>query len=161
MIINSGGCTAIFFSESSGELRELSFFRSMMAEPLERKPGELHFRNMLETISRIMGLNKTQLAEACGLRTRKTLYSWETGAVPRKKSAQRIHLLYRAALDWRRSGFLHPEKVLHLPVVQGKSLLDLLREDPLDLEAIHFAGARLSMEHSPAPGVLRTDLFEK
>ena len=156
---STGGCLEIFFSEASGELRELSFIRSMLAEVLESKPGEPHFRNMLETIGRIMGLNKSQLAEACGLRTRKTLYSWATGAVPRKKSTQRIHLLYRAALDWRRSGFLHPEKVLNLPVLQGKSLLDLLREDPLDLEAIHFAGARLRMGLEGATGMVSNDPF--
>jgi len=141
---STGGCPGMFFSETSGELRELSFFRAMEEYVFENKTAGMQFRNMLESIGRIMGLNKSQLAAACGLRTRKALYAWGTGAVPRKNSMKRLHLLYRAALDWERSGFMQPEKALHLPVVQGKSLFDLLKEDPLDLEAIHFAGARLS-----------------
>lgn len=156
---STGGCQGMFFSEPSGELRELLFYRSVMEIVPEKRSAQPNLDDMLETISRTLGLNKSQLAEVCGLRTRKTLYAWVSGAVPRKKSMQRVHLLYRAALDWSRSGFVCPEKVLHVPILQGRTLYDLLKADPLDLEAVHFAGARLSMENESGANALIKDPF--
>jgi hypothetical protein len=57
----------------------------------------IHSENMLKSPGPIRGLNKSELAEACGLHTCKALYSWDIGTILRKKFAQRIHLLYRAA----------------------------------------------------------------
>ncbi|MGM0540544.1 MAG: hypothetical protein ACQEUB_13975 [Thermodesulfobacteriota bacterium] len=156
---STGGCPGIFFSDTSGGLRELSFFRSISENMFANTSVSVDFQHLLETIGSVLGLNKSQLAEVCGLRTRKSLYAWESGTIPRKKSMQRIYLLYRAALDWRRSGFIYPGNALHLPILQGKTLYDLLREDPLDLEAIHFAGARLSMESDSGTGLIMTEPF--
>lgn len=142
---STGGCLDVFFSETSGEFWELSLFRNLFENVPEGKPSRLDVNNMLESIGQVLGLNKSQMAEVCGLRTRKALYAWEAGVMPRIRSMQRVNLLYQAARNWSRSGFVYPGKVLHLPIVQGKTLYDLLRADPLDLEAVHFAGARLGM----------------
>ncbi len=158
---STGGCLDVFFSETSGEFWELSLFRNLSENIQGIKPSQLDLNNMLETIGQVLGLNKSQMAEVCGLRTRKALYDWESGAVPRIRSMQRMNLLYRAALDWSRSGFVYPEKVLHVPIVQSRTLYDLLRADPLDLEAVHFAGARLSMAHNDRKATPGTDPFAK
>lgn len=158
---STGGCLDVFFSETSGEFWELSLFRNLFENIPENNPSQMDLKNMLEIIGQVLGLNKSQMAEVCGLRTRKALYDWESGAVPRMKSMQRVYLLYRAALDWSRSGFVHPEKVLHVPIVQGKNLYDLLKADTLDLEAVHFAGARLCMANSAGKDTLGTDPFAK
>lgn len=146
---SSGGDQTIFFSDASGEQRELIFLRAIAPgdtetkEPLLEDPADA-----LEEIRRVFGLNQSELAGACGL-TRKALYDWQKGAMPRRKSAERLRQLHRAAMNWRRSGFPVPNRnQLHMPVIRDFSLLELLEAEPLDLEAIHFAGARMAMSES-------------
>lgn len=143
---SSGGDPTIFFSESSGQQRELFFLRDMTTSICTWQENQSHdLETILEEIQSVFGLNQTELAEACKL-TRKSLYDWQKGSRPRRKSADRVRQLHRAAMDWRRSDFPVPDGFcLHKPVLRDASLFDLLQADPLDLEAIHFAGARMSM----------------
>ena len=146
---SSGGDQTIFFSDASGEQRELIFLRAIASgDTGTKKPLLEDAANALEEIRRTFGLNQSELAGACGL-TRKALYDWQKGAMPRRKSAERLRQLYRAAMDWRRSGYPVPNRnQLHMSVIKDFSLLELLEAAPLDLGAIHFAGARMAMRES-------------
>lgn len=143
---SSGGDPAIFFSDSSGQQGELFFLRDITSGiPASEKQWPDGLPDILEEIRSTFGLNQSELAQACGL-TRKALYDWQKGARPRKKAVERLKELHRAALEWRRSGFPAPDRIcLHMPLVRNVTLMDLLKADPLDLEAIHFAGARMAM----------------
>ncbi len=142
----SGGDPVIFFSDSSGQQGELFFLRSLTSGAnITEKQRPDGLPDILEEIRTTFGLSQSELAEALGL-TRKALYDWQKGATPRRKSAERLRQLHRAAMDWKRSGFPVPGRhQLHMTVVRDSSLLGLLRDEPLDLEAIHFAGARMAM----------------
>lgn len=137
---------SLFFSETSGELRDILSCRALSAGPRGANAAHAGLNPMLATIGRVLGLNTTLLAEVCGLRSWKSLIAWTPGTGPGDSSTRRVHLLYRAALDWSRSGFACPENCLHQPIMQGITLHDLLTADPLDLEALHFAGARTSLQ---------------
>jgi DNA-binding XRE family transcriptional regulator len=143
---SSGGDPIIFFSDSSGQQGELFFLRDITSGvPASEKQWPDGLPDILEEIRSTFGLNQSELAQACGL-TRKALYDWQKGAGPRKKAVERLRQLRRAALEWRRSGFPAPDRIcLHMPLVRDVSLMDLLKADLLDLEAIHFAGARMAM----------------
>jgi DNA-binding transcriptional regulator YiaG len=157
---SSGGDPAIFFSDSSGQQRELIFLRTITSvdTPTE-KPRQDSLADILEEIRSTFGLSQSELAEICGL-TRKSLYDWQKGARPRKKSAERLGRLHRAAMDWRRSGFPVPDgSRLHMPVLRDASLFDLLKADPLDPESIHFGGARMSLGNANEQEISYTDPF--
>jgi hypothetical protein len=63
-------------------------------------------------------------------------------------------------MDWRRSGFPSPDHTsLYMPVVKEFSLMDLLEADPMDLEAVHFAGARMALGGSRGQDGGLTDPF--
>ena len=145
----SGGIVMRFFSDTTGGADSL---RALPALPVseqkdERAPVDMGVAASLDLIEQAFGLNTTQMAEVCGRVTRPVVYAWRSGTVPRAPNLARIHALRRAALDWKRSGFGVPGPALHAPVIHEKSLLDLLRADPLDFEALHFAGGRIALKH--------------
>ncbi len=145
---SSGGKPTVFFSDTSGGLRELIFLHDFTANVQAEETYQSDLADILEQIRRTFGVNHSELAVVCGL-SRKALYDWKKGSRPRKKSIERIAQLQRAALDWRRSGFSEPgPTLLQMPMVQGLSLYDLLKAESLDLEAIHFAGARMALREN-------------
>jgi hypothetical protein len=157
----TGGLMMRLVSDTSGgpgSLRALP----PMSKPAVHQPGpDGRVANLvaaLSLIERVFGLNVTQLGEICGV-TRKAVYDWQAGSVPRPAKIERIYALRRAALDWERAGFGAPGARLRAPVLGDRSLFDLLRAEPLDLEAIHFAGSRLSLERESAPTADLADPF--
>jgi hypothetical protein len=145
----SGGSMMRLVSDTSGgpgNLRALPPISTPAIHPQEPARRVENLGAALSLIERVFGLNVTQLGEICGGVTRKAVYDWQAGAVPRPAKIERIYALRRAALDWERAGFEAPGTRLRAPVLGDRSLFDLLRAEPLDLEAIHFAGSRLNLE---------------
>ncbi|MEX1198161.1 MAG: helix-turn-helix transcriptional regulator [Pseudohongiellaceae bacterium] len=147
----TGGAPGPFFSDITGgslPLRTPSNpFAGLTALPARQHA--LSVPRMLHTVSETFALNRSQLAEACGV-TRRGLYDWLEGVLPGRERMERIAGLYRAALDWKRSGFPNDvQPLLKSPVLGQQSLFDLLCEDPLPLDRIHFAGSRLQLREAP------------
>lgn len=113
----------------------------------------------LEVVVRVFGLTTAQLCEVCGNVSRSTVYAWREGVTPRHATLARINKLRCAALNWERSGFGVPGTAMTTPVVQEQSLFDLLRADPLNVDAIQFAGGRLAMEREMSNRRSFTDPF--
>lgn len=96
------------------------------------------------------GLTKDELAKACHIQTRKTLYNWINGdASPRKNALRRIFNLHSAANAWKNNGFAPNKEDLHSPQMNGKSLFDALCETNIDLELILFIGSRINTMSAP------------
>lgn len=96
------------------------------------------------------GLTKDELAKACHIQTRKTLYNWINGdASPRKSALRRIFDLHSAANAWKNNGFAPSKEDLHSPQINGKSLFDALCETNIDLELILFIGSRINTMSAP------------
>jgi len=99
----------------------------------------------LEQIQQTFGLTQEQLAGACGV-TRPMIGRWKSGsATPRETNQRRLFQLREAAIDWQKEGYPAPDRALQMPLVQGKTLIDLLQAEPLNADAILFAGSRLKL----------------
>ena len=92
------------------------------------------------------GLTKDELAQACKIQSRKTLYNWINGeAKPRKSAMSRVFDLLIIARAWHSSGFVTDREQLDKPVLGDQSVFDLLRQPEIDKECILFAGSRLNL----------------
>jgi len=126
------------------------------SQPVQAKP----ITEALEAIRTTFGLTMEMLSDACGV-TRPLVYRWLAGDVtPKRQNQQRIFRLREAALNWQREAYPHPKNHLHEPIVSGKTLLDLLNEDPVDVQRILFAGQRLKLAELDATAKVIPDPFE-
>ncbi len=90
-------------------------------------------------------LTKNEQLRVFQVNSRKTLYNWIDGETrPRKSAMNRIFELLVIARDWKSSGLIANKDNLRQPVIQNKSVLDLLSQDNLNREQVLFAGSRLN-----------------
>lgn len=131
----SGGMVACLFSISPSGAKI-----QVHTEPRNK------LANTISEICEAFYLTKEELAQACNIQSRKTLYNWINGdAKPRKSAMARVFDLLIAARAWQDSGFTTNRDQLHVPVLGGKSVFDLLNQPEIDKERILFAGSRLTM----------------
>lgn len=100
----------------------------------------------LELIRRVFGLSDGELAEVCGGADCDAAARWLEGGTPDRAMRARVFDLRRAALGWAASGFAPPGAELAVPIVHERTLFDLLRAEPLDFDAIDFAGERIALK---------------
>ena len=111
-------------------------------------------------IETTFGLTRRLLAAVCGV-TPKTVYNWlDENATPSAHHQQRIFKLREAALNWQREAYPHPKNHLHVLIMRGKTLLELLNEDPVDVQRILFAGQRLKLAELDETAEVIPDPFE-
>jgi len=114
----------------------------------------------LEVIRTTFGLTMEMLSDSCGV-TRPLVYRWLAGDVtPKRQNQQRIFKLREAAMNWQREAYPYPKNHLHEPIMRAKTLLDLLNEDPVDVQRILFAGQRLKLAELDATAEVIPDPFE-
>ena len=114
----------------------------------------------LEVIRTTFGLTMEMLSDACSV-TRPLVYRWLDGSVtPKRQNQQRIFKLREAALNWQREAYPHPKNHLHEPIMGGNTLLDMLNEDPVDIQKLLFAGQRLKLAELDEAGKVIPDPFE-
>ena len=135
-------------------------FAFVKPQPTPARPTPDPIAPMVELIQSTFDLTAQELAVACGVRTRKPVHDWKAGrATPRNAHLQRLYRLREAALNWKADGFPNPGQLRSLPLVGDQSLLDLLQAEPLDLEAVQFAGNRLQLEALTQTSRVITDPF--
>ena len=105
-----------------------------------------HVTAALELIQRVFGLSDGQLMAVCGGADCDAAARWLEGGMPNKAMRARVLDLRRAALGWAASGFVPPGADLAVPIVHERTLFDLLRAEPLDFDAIDFAGGRIALK---------------
>ncbi|MFN2312703.1 MAG: helix-turn-helix domain-containing protein, partial [Spirochaetia bacterium] len=96
---------------------------------------------VLDWVRAVFGLNISETAEVFGI-TRQTAYQWlkltDMEQVRSRENRDRIKLLYGAAQSWQS----HPPlkgRWLHALLPAGNTVLDLLKDPQLDLDALHAA----------------------
>jgi hypothetical protein len=100
----------------------------------------------INEICSAFGLTKEALAQVCQVETRKTLYNWINGeTTPRKQTMSRIFNLLITARAWTQAGLTIDQAELEQPVLDNRSVLDLLSQPEIDKERILFAGSRLDL----------------
>lgn len=155
----SGGSSHRLTSDGTGGKAELFALPTILRE--DRRAGATAAGGVvraLDDIQNAFGLNTSQMGDVLGV-TRKTVYDWQAGAAPRRDKLDRLFRLRRAALDWQRSGFHATGSSLHEALVGGQSLWQLLCAEPLDPDAIHFAGSRLQLQAEAASERVYDDPF--
>jgi DNA-binding transcriptional regulator YiaG len=92
-----------------------------------RSPADL-----VATIRDGFAISMSDLAAVLGV-SRPTAYAWLEGQEPKPEAMMRIQGLSRAADEFSRANITRLDKLVHRPILDGRSLLDLLKadEDPL------------------------------
>ena len=98
----------------------------------------------IESVKNIFKLSDEELAKAFKV-TRKTLYNWKTkGSESHSaKTRKRIFDLYVLSKDWTNLNIPNQKLELEKPVLENKSIKDLIFEDSIDCKMILFAANRL------------------
>jgi transcriptional regulator with XRE-family HTH domain len=119
---------ALFRVISSSGLEFISSASQSADEAEERAPTPAR---MLAVIRAAFGTNVSQTARVLRVE-RPTIYAWlREEATPRLVSLQRLLKLYALAREWSRYSEQPASRVLHQPLVDNRSLFELLQEDPL------------------------------
>ncbi len=97
--------------------------------------------SVLDRVRTVFGLNISETAEVFGI-TRQTAYQWmkltDMEQVRSYENRDRIKQLYIAARSWQSHPLLKG-RWLHALLPSGKTLLDVLKDSPVDLNALQAA----------------------
>lgn len=97
----------------------------------------------LNKIKSAFGLSEDELAKVL-LVSRKTLNKWRNNtAEPMLPAVKRIFKLRDIADSWAHAGFADERRKLVQPILEGKTVLDMLSEVVLDSQSILYAGSAL------------------
>jgi len=80
----------------------------------------------------VFAINMSDLASVLEV-TRPTVYAWLAGQEPKGEAVIRIQKLSRVADQFNRANIIRLDKLVHRPILNGRSLLDILKtdEDPV------------------------------
>jgi DNA-binding transcriptional regulator YiaG len=95
-----------------------------------RSPAE-HVTNIRNTFA----INMSDLASILGV-TRPTVYAWLEGQEPKAEAVIRIQQLSHTADKIRQANIARLDKMVHRPILSGRSLLDILKADENPSEAL-------------------------
>jgi DNA-binding transcriptional regulator YiaG len=115
--------------------------------PAAHPKTEHSLSTTLDEIADTFALTKDQLAD-CLLVSRKTIYNWIDGtASPQHANLNRLYELKLLCKDWQYRKLFINKPQLSEPVVNSKSVMELLKAEKLDRDQILFAGSRLGLEN--------------
>ena len=77
----------------------------------------------------------SDLASVLGV-TRPTVYAWLAGQEPKGEAVIRIQQLSHAADKFRQANIIRLDKLVNRPILNGRSLLDILKTDEDPIEAL-------------------------
>jgi len=142
----TGGVWVSFYSAETGGY----IIATRLVASDARPTGAPTVAKVEDTICDTFNLTMSDLAAICG-KTRKTLYDWRKGSVPRDEAGRHLYALYRAAQNWVAAGNPTPQKpqLTEQPLISGRTLYQMLSTQPIDPDEIRFAGSRLAMLSLP------------
>lgn len=131
LIAGTGGLITIHSTEMLGHYiynSRIHIERSASRNVDIRSPAE-HVANIRDTFA----LNMSELAIVLHI-TRPTVYAWLEGQEPRPEAVTQIQQLSRAADEIKRMKISRFDTLLRRPILNGHSLLDILKagRDPLE-----------------------------
>jgi transcriptional regulator with XRE-family HTH domain len=132
----SGGTWSSFLEQPYGT------YVLFVKDSIKPVRGEIPLAIVEDEIRRAFGLTVTELAEVCHT-SRKTIYNWREGTAPRSQALTRLFELNRVAKNWLSAGPSLRKEYLRIPLVEGRSLYELLNDDIIDHDAIAFAQSRV------------------
>ncbi|WP_228024691.1 hypothetical protein [cf. Phormidesmis sp. LEGE 11477] len=83
----------------------------------------------------VFSISMSDLASILGV-TRPTTYAWLEGQEPKRESVKRIQYLSDVANKFSQANILRLDKLVSRPILNGRSLIDILRTDEDPLKAL-------------------------
>jgi len=115
---------------------ETIWFGCIHVEPSRAKQTDI--RSPAEHVANIrdvFAISMSDLASVLGV-TRPTVYAWLAGQEPKGEAVICIQQLSRAADKFNQANIIRLDKLVHRPILNGRSLLDILRTDEDPVEAL-------------------------
>jgi hypothetical protein len=162
LLVLTAGTGGIMTVHSTAELSRWVYDPRIHVEPSRvkqvdvRSPAE-HVANIRD----VFAVNMSDLASVLEV-TRPTVYSWLAGQEPKGEAVIRIQQLSHAADKFNQAKIIRLDKLVHRPILNGRSLLDILKtdEDPIaalaTLEAVAYKEAQTRREPKGAGKHLRS-----
>ncbi len=135
LLILTAGTGGVFTVHSTAEAtNRWIYYPRIHVEPSvakqvdTRSPAE-HIANIRD----VLAINMSDLASVLRV-TRPTVYAWLEGQEPKAEAVIHIQQLSRTADEINRESIVRLDKLVHRPILNGRSLLDILKagEDPLE-----------------------------
>ncbi len=125
LLIFTAGTGGIMTPHSTAEALNRVFYPRIHVEPSAdmRSPAD-HLANIRD----VFAINMSDLASVLGV-TRPTVYAWLEGQQPKSEAVRRIQKLSRAADKFNQANIIRLDKLIHRPILSGRSLLDILKTD--------------------------------
>jgi hypothetical protein len=162
LLIWTAGTGGIMTAHSTAEVLNRFHYPRIHVEPSRAK--QVDTRSPAEHVANIrdvLAINMSDLASVLGV-TRPTAYAWLEGQEPKTEAMMHIQRLSRVADEINRANIIRLDKLVHRPILSGRSLLDILKtdEDPrsalADLKAIADKEAQTRREPKGAGKHLRS-----
>lgn len=133
LLVCAVGTGGIFTAHSTEVLSRWIYYPRIHVEP--SSPKQVDTRSPADHVANIrevLGINMSDLASVLGVK-RPTVYAWLEGQEPRPESVMHIQRLSSMADQIKRENIIRLDKLVHRPILDGRSLLDILKtdEDPL------------------------------
>ncbi|MFQ4139346.1 hypothetical protein PGN35_023820 [Nodosilinea sp. PGN35] len=136
LLVLTAGTGGVLTAHTTAELARWVYDPFIHVEPAgakqvdTRSPAE-HVANIRDVFS----INMSDLASILGV-TRPTVYAWLAGQEPKGEAIVRIQELSRTAGQFKQANIMRLDKLVHRPIVNGYSLLDILKTNRDHTEAL-------------------------
>ncbi|WP_414541475.1 hypothetical protein [Nostoc sp. CCY0012] len=133
LLIWTAGTGGVMTPHSTAEVLNRFHYPRIHIEPSRAK--QVDVRSPAEHVANIrdvFAINMSDLASVLGV-TRPTVYAWLAGQEPKGEAVIRIQQLSCAADKFNQANIIRLDKLVHRPIFNGRSLLDILKtdEDPI------------------------------
>ena len=133
LLILTAGTGGTMTPHSTAEVLNRFHYPRIHVEPSRAKQDDM--RSPAEHVANIrdvFAINMSDLASVLGV-TRPTVYAWLAGQEPKGEAVMRIQQLSCTADKFKRENIIRLDRLVHRPILNGHSLLDILKtdEDPI------------------------------
>lgn len=133
LLILTAGTGGVMTAHSAAALDRWVYYPRIHVEPSSAKQVDTRSpADHVANIRDVLGINMSDLASLLGV-TRPTAYSWLQGQEPKPEAVMHIQSLSRMADEIKKANITRLDKLVHRPILEGRSLLDILKtdEDPV------------------------------
>lgn len=129
LLVLTAGTGGIMTAHSAAEVLNRFHYPRIHVEPSKAK--QVDMRSPAEHVANIRDVFSISMSDlASVLRvTRPTVYAWLAGQEPKGEAVIRIQQLSQFADKFNEANIIRLDKLVHRPILNGRSLLDILKTD--------------------------------
>jgi DNA-binding transcriptional regulator YiaG len=136
LLIFTAGTGGIMTPHSTAEaLNRFSYPRIHIESSRDKKVDMRSPAEHVGNIRDVFSISMSDLASVLGV-TRPTVYAWMEGQEPKGETVIRIQQLSHTADKFYLANIIRLDKLVHRPILNGRSLIDVLKTDEDPLEAL-------------------------